>query len=505
MKLIFKIILLQIVIGASFNGIVAQYKLSTEQLKDGLFYLKKNGGFKNPSSVKFNDASVSTFNFKKECFTWARYDISAQNGFGGYVRDNFFVYFFDGKPFMCMPEGDYPAYIYASNSDGAADYLLRLATIDYLGTPALPSSDCPGELEQKQKEIEIQNQIKENKLQEDKKNYGMIRELIKDNKVNEACLTYKKLNFPSSYPDINLLNQEIEKHDNSLLSKCEMSVQNGNYFEGIGFAEQMLKPENFTIKKSIWDQIPESTLVDLYKETSGEIKNKIKVYLSNYFNDKYKNVEENYPVEQTNRFIEDNKELLKKLSVGNHEVLIKRNGELFIDNQLSQERPNNYNANEFKYESIIMKKDFFSFDVLINGKMILIVTENNKLIDNSEKLILNSNKKILMKPNGVIYAANLLNTNPRHDEIGYYTPEKYKTINPSLKIDSLKKSEYVIVQKQKSTIFVNNKEVGQIDNEIITGEGKLSKRIPTIITRTTILTSGIFWGALRAIEYLRIP
>jgi hypothetical protein len=165
----------------------------------------------------------------------------------------------------------------------------------------------------------------------------------------------------------------------------------------------------------------------------------------------------------------------------------------------------NSSGQKFVIDNKAMIIKYGKFDRVNQFQKTLEIKKSNKLIDNSEKLILNSNKKILMKPNGVIYAANLLNTNPRHDEIGYYTPEKYKTINPSLKIDSLKKSQYVLVQKQKSTIFVNNKEVGQIDNEIITGEGKLSKRIPTIITRTTILTSGIFWGALRAIEYLRIP
>jgi hypothetical protein len=323
----------------------------------------------------------------------------------------------------------------------------------------------------------------EEKKTEERINLEKITEFLRIGNLAEARNVINSLNFPNK--------QIRNEYDYRILTKSENSMQSGNYFEGIGFAELLYFPEYFTIKKSIWDQIPESTLVDLYKETSGEIKNKIKFYLSNYFDDKYKNLQENYPVEQTNRFIEDNKDLLKKLPVGNHDVLIKRNGELVIDNQLRQERPINYNENEFKYGSLIRKKDFFGFDVLINGKMILNVTENNILIDNSEKLILNSDKTILMKPNEVIYASNWFNTNPRHDEIGYYTPEKYKTINSSLKIDNLKKSEYVRVQKQKSTIFVNNKEVGQIDKEIITGEGKLSKRIPKVIWRSFSI---VFWS-----------
>ncbi len=208
----------------------------------------------------------------------------------------------------------------------------------------------------------------EERKTEDRINLEKITEFLKFGNLSESRNIINKLSFP---------NKQIKnEYDYRLLTKCENSMSSGNYFEGIGFAELMYYPENFTIKKSIWDQIPESTLVDLYKETSGEIKNKIKVYLSNYLNDKYKNVEENYPVDQTNRFIEDNKELIKKLSVGNHEVQIKRNGELFIDNQLRQERPNNYSANEFKYESIIMKKDFFGFDVTINGTMKIEITES---------------------------------------------------------------------------------------------------------------------------------
>jgi hypothetical protein len=207
----------------------------------------------------------------------------------------------------------------------------------------------------------------EERKTEDKINLEKITEFLRNGSLSEARNIINKLNFPNK--------QIRNEYDYLVLTKSENSISSGNYFEGIGFAELMFYPENFTIKKSIWDQIPESTLVDLYKETSAEIKNKIKVYLSNYFNDKYKNVEENYPVEQTNRFIEDNKELLKKLSLSNHEVLINRNGELFIDNQLRQETPYDYDA-EFKYGSLIMKKDFFGFDVLINGTMKIEITES---------------------------------------------------------------------------------------------------------------------------------
>lgn len=76
----------------------SQYQLSEEQLINGFNYLKVKVGFKNPSGVKYNSHISSKNKYKKECFTWAKYDVSAQNSFGGYERTEVIVYFFNGKP-----------------------------------------------------------------------------------------------------------------------------------------------------------------------------------------------------------------------------------------------------------------------------------------------------------------------------------------------------------------------------------------------------------------------
>lgn len=76
----------------------SQYQLSEEQLINGFDYLKVKVGFKNPSSVQYNSHISSKNKYKRECFTWAKYDVSAQNSFGGYERTEVMVYFFNGKP-----------------------------------------------------------------------------------------------------------------------------------------------------------------------------------------------------------------------------------------------------------------------------------------------------------------------------------------------------------------------------------------------------------------------
>ncbi len=76
----------------------SQYQLSDEQLVNGFNYLKVKIGFKNPSSVQYNSHISSKNKYKRECFTWAKYDVSAQNSFGGYERTEVIVYFFNGKP-----------------------------------------------------------------------------------------------------------------------------------------------------------------------------------------------------------------------------------------------------------------------------------------------------------------------------------------------------------------------------------------------------------------------
>jgi len=107
------------------NKSFSQYQLSQEQIIKGYNFLQEKGGFKNPSSLKYNSHTTSKKQFTRECFTWVKYDVSAQNGFGGYVRSDFIVYFFDGQPIYTESEnGDY--FMWANN-DAVPDKIIPLA------------------------------------------------------------------------------------------------------------------------------------------------------------------------------------------------------------------------------------------------------------------------------------------------------------------------------------------------------------------------------------------
>jgi hypothetical protein len=192
-----KIYLLLFIVSITFNSF-SQYNLSDEQLANGFLYLKKDAGFKNPSSVKLNGVNTSTFKFSKECFTWARYDISAQNSFGGYARNEFYVWFFDGNPFWLQEAGDYPAYPFAANSDKAADYLIGLATINYNDSPILTSKYCPGELEKIKQQEEERKILENKKREEDKIVLEKLNKLIEQNMIIEASNEYSKLYFKNT-------------------------------------------------------------------------------------------------------------------------------------------------------------------------------------------------------------------------------------------------------------------------------------------------------------------
>jgi hypothetical protein len=177
---------------------ISQYNLTENELTNGFYYLRDNAGFKNPSSVKYNSHTVSTKKFEKECFTWAKYDISAQNSFGGYARDNYIVYFYGGKPMHI--ESSSGVYYMFPNNDKVADKVIEWSTA--MGT--FPG-ECAIEIEKKQKEdaekkrieqerIKLENQQKE----ADKITLGKINKLLEQNLEKEAAEEYSKLNFENT-------------------------------------------------------------------------------------------------------------------------------------------------------------------------------------------------------------------------------------------------------------------------------------------------------------------
>ena len=176
----------------------SQYNLTESELTNGFYYLRDNAGFKNPSSVKYNSHTTSTKKFEKECFTWTKYDISAQNGFGGYKRADYIVYFYGGKPMHI--ESSSGVYYMFPNNDKVAEEIIEWAKA--MGTYP---GECAIELEKKKKEeaekkrleeerIKLENQKKE----ADKSTLQKINDLLSKNGLEDAAKEYSKLNFVNS-------------------------------------------------------------------------------------------------------------------------------------------------------------------------------------------------------------------------------------------------------------------------------------------------------------------
>lgn len=203
-----KIYLYLFFIAISFCSL-SQYNLTEAELTNGFYYLRDNAGFKNPSSVKYNSHTASTKKFEKECFTWVKYDISAQNGFGGYARDNYIVYFYGGKPMHI--ESSSGVYFMFPNNDKVADQVIEWAT----AMGKFPG-ECAIEIEKKQKEEAEKKRLEEERIKlenqkkdADKTTLLKINDLISKNSLEDAAKEYSKLNFVNSEMK-GILQQKLE-------------------------------------------------------------------------------------------------------------------------------------------------------------------------------------------------------------------------------------------------------------------------------------------------------
>ena len=190
-------ILIHFFITVSFS-LFSQYNLTESELTNGFYYLRDNAGFKNPSSVKYNSHTTSTKKFEKECFTWAKYDISAQNSFGGYNRDVYIVYFYGGKPMHI--ESSSGVYFMFPNNDKVADKVIEWAIA--MGTYP---GECALELEKKKKEEAEKKRLEEERIKlenqkkdADKATIQKINEFLSKNSLEDASKEYGKLNFENS-------------------------------------------------------------------------------------------------------------------------------------------------------------------------------------------------------------------------------------------------------------------------------------------------------------------
>jgi hypothetical protein len=199
----------------------SQYQLSQEQIVNGYNFLKENGSFKNPSSLKYNGHTVSKKQFSRECFTWVKYDVSAQNGFGGFVRSDFIVYFFDGQPIFIESENG--AYFMWANNDAVPDKIIPLAKHN-----GIVVGDCAIEIERQK---ERQKNEENNRIKLEKIKIDQLNLMIENKEYYKSYQTYLSLtpdlkkNFNETKIFQNWNKQEREIDSLYLLYKKEYTLK----------------------------------------------------------------------------------------------------------------------------------------------------------------------------------------------------------------------------------------------------------------------------------------
>lgn len=170
----------------------SQYQLSEEQIIKGYNFLQEKGGFKNPSSLKYNSHTISKKQFTRECFTWVKYDVSAQNGFGGFVRSDFIVYFFDGQPIYIESENG-PYFMWANN-DAVPDKIIPLAKLN-----GIVVGECS---------IDIERQKEKQRIEE------VNRKKNEQKKIDELYKSIANKEYYKSYISYLSLNSELKRYFN---------------------------------------------------------------------------------------------------------------------------------------------------------------------------------------------------------------------------------------------------------------------------------------------------
>jgi hypothetical protein len=190
-----KRVFLSVILACFFNGFVfTQYQLTDAQITKGFLFLKEKGGFRNPNSVQYVGHMKSKHAYTRSCFSWSHYTVNAQNGFGGYARGNYIVFFLDGQPILKMSD-DHPYYS-QPNSDYVADQVIALSRAfgSYAG------DECPGDAKAREQ--------KENKYAED------IKSRDKQTRISIAAALDQKDYFTALQ-----LHDQLSNPDAELLSK----------------------------------------------------------------------------------------------------------------------------------------------------------------------------------------------------------------------------------------------------------------------------------------------
>ena len=205
-----------------FFSAYSQTNLPEKQIVKGFVYLKNNRGYRNPSTVQYISHICPDYNFDNDCFSAVKYQISAQNGFGGYDRESIEVFFYHGQPFYIMTK-DNNYYMYNRN------LILPQLVQNAITLNGFSFIRCKKEMDKRAK-IE-QNKINEEKALrvkqqfEDKRILKEIDSLIDIKEYFNAKNLISQLNIPN--PElINRINQIDKTNQNTIiefLNKRELS------------------------------------------------------------------------------------------------------------------------------------------------------------------------------------------------------------------------------------------------------------------------------------------
>jgi hypothetical protein len=366
---------------------------------NGYNFLKENGSFKNPSSLKYNGHTLSKKQFTRECFTWVKYDVSAQNGFGGYVRSDFIVYFFDGQPIYIESENG--AYFMWANNDAVPDKIIPLAKYN-----GIVVGECAIEIERKKKEEENRIRIEKINIQEDNNTKSKIDALLKANNINAAINEYNNLH----YQDLTIKSKINILEDIKIENEIEILLKNNKFEDAI---------KNHT------------------KLNSNDLKVKNKNKIQNSINQNYEKLI--FPIENEllNSIISDNKINFSKLDDGKYNLTLDKDGKVNIikeDTTIIIEVCKNKNylqKNGFEYPATYKGEIILSTDLqkIAEGDSVrYVVSEKykNKRIYKTKKGVYYFGKfsaplsaKIILKPK--FYADEVSGLNISYDQLCFYT------------------------------------------------------------------------------------
>jgi hypothetical protein len=300
----------------------------------------------------------------------------------------------------------------------------------------------------------VEERYNEFLLKEDKNKYSNINSLIQENKLSQARTQLNSLNFPNKYPQFKIL---TNKEDSVYTIKINEHLTNKQ-------PEEAAKTYNSLNKKNA--------------DLKGNIQNAL--------NQKYQNDTASLNTRILEQLIELNKDKFADLTAGKHTLLVSPDGKLsIIGNQ-------NLNLNQ-PQRNVVEPKEIEGFNSIYLPSKGLLIVELKKINSNTTKICVSTEKEIRKKRNGKLYESTVWKGSRLHETISV----SYSSGVP--------KNMYQVTKDVNTTVIVNGVNVVQKQSVDIIETSSFSKRIPTVISRVAIVSSGLFWGTLRAIEFLKIP